>query len=144
MRSLVGVLVATSVCLSGEKSQAQPNYQLFAGAMHAYNAPVRYEASAIVLSFQDSRVYFCSAETLKKDNSIEIRCIKSSFNGKLMNGGEVTSQLNHGPVMKSDDLVWTGIGLWQLDQAGGIVQFCMTDPVIANISSSCASTIIGK
>jgi hypothetical protein len=146
MRGLVGVLIAASICFSGE-SQAQDNYQLFAGPLYVTSddaANREYRASATVLSFPDSSVYDCSGYTSRKDNSFKVICNKSNyFNGTLLSGHAVTTQLNRGSDMNIN-LVWTGMGFWQLDQAGGNVQFCMLDTRISEVSSSCASTKIGN
>ena len=146
MRGLAGALVAASVCLSGE-SQAQMSYQLFAGPLHVTSGDAanrEYSASATVLSFLDSSIYDCYGHTSKKDNSIKVDCNKSDhFNGTLLTGQTVTTQLNRGPDM-SINLVWAGIGFWQLDQAGGNVQFCLFDTRISEVSSSCARTKIGN
>ena len=126
MRGL-GVLVAASVCFPGE-SQAQVNYQLFAGPMYASSgdgANLEYSSSATILSFADNSIYDCFGRTSKKDNSFKVTCNKSHyFNGTLLKGDTVTTQPNRGSDMKND-LVWAGIGFWQLDQVGGNVQFCM-------------------
>ncbi|MHC2467407.1 hypothetical protein [Bradyrhizobium embrapense] len=137
--------MAASACFPSE-GLAQVKYQLFAGPLYVNDDGVtqEYSAYATVLSVPDSSVYDCSGRASKKDNSFRLACNKSNFfNGTLLNGHTVTTQLNRGHDMDVS-LVYTGFGFWQLDQTEGNIQFCMFDTRTVGISSSCASTKIGN
>jgi hypothetical protein len=121
MRSIIVAVALTAVSLP-TVALAQ-NYVLIPGG---YSSPgtshPTHQWNAIVVSYKDGNVYYCTAKETPPNTTITLGCHALTFTGTILRGSDVVTMPPRGPM---DNSV-VDADFWQLNQQSGELALCKT------------------
>ena len=139
MRVLAALILTVGMLWSSVASAQDKYYQLLPLPAISPTAGTTHY-SAIVLSFADSKVYWCTVMLNSSKKEFSLSCPQyTAFVGALLSGPNVApAVLAPGP---NPAIATTpGLAIWQIDQTSGEVQFCAIGSPPLGSKSSCLET----
>jgi hypothetical protein len=139
MRMFAALIFISGILWSGVASAQVKYYQLLPlPTISPIAGAISY--SAIVLSFADSKIYWCTVSVDSSKKEFSLSCPQyTAFVGALLSGPNVgPAVLAPGP---NPAIATTpGQAIWQIDQTSGEVQFCRIGSPPLGSKSSCLKT----
>jgi hypothetical protein len=136
MRMLAALIFTSGILWSGVASAQDKYYQLL--PLPTISPTVGTTSySAIVLSFADSKIYWCTVSLDSSRKEFSLSCPQyTGFVGTLLSGANVAPAVL-APGLNPGITTTPGQALWQIDQTSGQVQFCEIGSPPLGSKSSC-------
>jgi len=129
--SVVGIAICLQAALASCPANAQANYELFPG--YGRSTIRETQMFAVVLNLRNGKKFNCVAR-LPTVGSLPVKLLCTAMDtAPLMKGPNVRSYINQ---FDGTGAIIAPVGVWQIDQQTGDVQFCQ---LTAREAEGCAT-----